>query len=52
MLAELTKGSSGSGLDEHPFRFIAEKLPLGFRFPEAAIPHCVQATLSCLSKAE
>ena len=31
--------SSGSGLDEQPFRFIAEKLPLKFRFLEAGIRH-------------
>jgi hypothetical protein len=29
----------GSGLDEQPFGFIAEKLPLKFRFLEAAIRH-------------
>jgi hypothetical protein len=32
-------GGFGSGLDEHPLGFIAEKLPLRFRFLKAAIRH-------------
>ena len=42
--SEILTGSRGSGLDEHPLGFIAEKLPLRFRFLKAAICHWVLAT--------
>lgn len=39
-----TKGSDGSGREVPSSKLIAVKLPLGFRFPEAALGYRVQTT--------